>query len=94
MTPDTRAARDRLAAYLDGADQHAADWADTYRRGEFIHSTNTRRPAYAGEPDIPSVGLRWDDLRLLLAALDEHEAIAAHDRRAAQHVREQWEHSR
>ncbi len=66
MTPDTRAARDRIARFLDSID------------GFYTASPEMNRPGKIA----PSLGNRDDDLteadlRLVLAALNEHETPPA-----------------
>lgn len=64
MTPETRAARDRVSAFATARDDH-----------RLPHEPQPETLACIWQDGTP-VKLQREDLRLLLAALDEHETAA------------------
>ncbi len=87
MTSEVRAARDRLARYA----APGAPPFPPFKVGPGItHLTAAEVVRLVAQITEGIRDTLAPDLRLVLAALDRHEAIAEHDRRAAQAVCEEW----
>lgn len=90
MTPELRAARDRLAGFADaGFPMPALDLPD--RLG---HVTVAEAQRLVGQIMHGVHETLAPDLALVLAALDRHEAVESHDRDATRRVQDEFDAGR